>query len=247
MIYLSNYIKTLSKLYQYHSVRYNNFALALLTKSFSTSIDKDLNLSSPLDTDNTTPTNLVANFSHIPDPTDKIVQLSLAFNKIQDALDKYTHDENLQLAIEKYLFDNDISFSESKQNNNNLFRFNNQTKSWLFSRRSLLIERINKHHIHDNSDIYFSDVLTKDNLVDKGRYLTNVICTHFGGEKFGDFLISFFLNLVSKQLNERPLIQTDNWISMARRLTTIYIYNQYSTYCNENNKKNAIEWVKIRK
>lgn len=225
-------------------MRYNNFALTLLTKSFSTSIDKDLNLSSPLDTDNTTPTNLVANFSHIPDATDNIVQLSLAFNKIQDALDKFTHDKKLQLAIEKYLFDNDISFSEGKQNNNNnLFRFNNKTTSWLFSRRSLLIERINKHHIYDNSDISFSDVY---NLVDKGRYLTN-ICTNFGGEKIGDFLISFFLNLVSKQLNERPLIKTDNWISMGRRLTTINIYNQYSTYCNENNKKNAIEWVKIRK
>lgn len=129
MIYLSNYIKTLSKLYQYQSIKYNNFALALLTKSCSTFIDKDLNLTSSLDIDNIMPTNLVANFFYILNPNDKIIQLSLAFNKIQDTYDKYTNDENLQFAIKKYLFDNDISFSKNKQNNNNLFKFNNQTKS----------------------------------------------------------------------------------------------------------------------
>ena len=80
--------------------------------------------------------------------------------------------------------------------------------------------------------------LQEQNLI----YTINII-RYLGSEKVSNLLISFFLDLASKESNEGRLIQMDCYSSFGKTITNLYIFTLYARYCKFNQTKITLsEW-----
>lgn len=78
-------------------------------------------------------------------------------------------------------------------------------------------------------------------LIQRNLLYTKQVLQVIGSKKSANILISFFLDLVSKETNEGRLIQIDCFTSLGKKFVNLYIFILYSKYCKQH-KISFSEW-----
>ena len=70
-------------------------------------------------------------------------------------------------------------------------------------------------------------------LIQKNLSYTKQVLEILGSKYTTNILIYFFLDLVSKEVNEGRLVQMDCFTSLGKKLISVYCFKLYSKYCSE--------------
>jgi len=154
-------------------------------------------------------------------PNDKKVYLSNCFYDIEKIISQNKLPlQELQNQIETYLFNYESTYSVDKPHIN----FNRDTSKWILDKRDLLMVYIGNMIKDDTNKL----TGLKISIMQKYIIQTKDIITVLTADKVASLLISFFLDLTTRESNEGRLIQTDLFAFFGNKLINLYIFVLYS-------------------
>ena len=166
--------------------------------------------------------------------------LSNCFKEIEILLQNKEHNIELQNEIEEYLFDNKNHLINKPSTSIN---FSSVTSKWIIEKYELIVEHLNNML---NKDVTLNK--GKTTLIQQNLLHTKQVLSVLGSKTCANILISFFLDLVSKETNEGRLIQIDCFTSLGKKLVNIYTYILYKKYCKTHNVSISLsEWKDLDK
>jgi len=159
--------------------------------------------------------------------------LSNCFKDLDNLISNKQHNIDLQNTIEEYLFNSENYYNSINKSVGPAFNFSSITSKWILGKSDLIVSYLDKM-IEDDIEIN----KRKITLIQKNLLYTQDVLKVVGSKNVSSILISFFLDLVSKESTEGRLIQMDCFTSLGKKLINIYCFNLYSKYCKELSKKN---------
>ena len=137
----------------------------------------------------------------------------------------------MQNKIETYLFNSENHFNSlNKSKKNPSIDFSSQTSKWVLTKYNLIVEHLD-NMIKKEIKVNGSGKLT---LIQQNLLYTKKVLDVLGSQRCANILISFFLDLVSKETNEGRLIQIECFTSLGKKLVNIYTFSLYSKYYKQH-------------
>lgn len=168
--------------------------------------------------------------------------LSNCFKDLEKLIANRQHNVELQNTIEEYLFNSENYYNSINKSVGPSINFSSTTSKWILEKHNLIVDYLDnmiKKEIKLNKG--------KLTLIQKNLLYTKEVLEVLGSKNTSNILISFFLDLVSKEVNEGRLIQMDCFTSLGKKLISIYCFKLYSKYCYENKTKLSFgEWKTLK-
>ena len=179
-------------------------------------------------------------------PNSRISFLSNCFKDLEKLITNRQHNTQLQNKIEEYLFNSENYYNSINKSVGPSINFSSATSKWVLEKHNLIAGCLDG--LIEKDIKYNKGKLT---LIQKNLLYTKEVLGILGSKYTTNILISFFLDLVSKEVNEGRLIQMDCFTSLGKKLISVYCFKLYSKYCREDVKENKIklsfgEWKTLK-
>jgi len=171
---------------------------------------------------------------------DRKTFLSNCFRDLETLISSNAHGIELQNKIETYLFNSENHFnSVNKSENNPSLDFSSQTSKWVLTKYNLIVEHLD-NMINKEIKINGRGKLT---LIQQNLLYTKKVLGVLGSQRCANILITFFLDLVSKETNKGRLIQIEYFTFLGKKLVNLYTFSLYSKYCKKHSVNITLsEW-----
>ena len=155
------------------------------------------------------------------------------YDIIKNIIETNTHNKDLQLKIEKLLFEYEGMYTDNTSQYLKI-NYSKETYIWYIDKKNIILQYLNKmieeNQVFSNiQNINFNQTVTKHSIE-----LVKVL----GCEYVSNTLISYFIYLVSIEHNEKALIEIDCLTYLGNRLVKMYIFNLYDKYKKAHKKAN---------
>lgn len=156
----------------------------------------------------------------------KQLLLSDCFSKYKDMLSSRVHDAGLQNELQVLLFHQWPDLDDDALSIN----FGDKASVWLIS-KSKIISKCLSDFLDEADDSDKGRSSLKENNTRISRHLLESL----GVNNVTALVISFFLDLVSKEFNaDSKLIQLHYFTKFGAKIVELYVLQSYTTYCKDN-------------